>query len=179
MTKFNAPEQLVAAGKAQLDQLQSSAEAAIARSERLAALNLETARAVLAEGAANSKALLDAKDPQELIKLQSALAQPMVDKAVAYARGAYQIASEGQSEASKLFETQVAELNQSLASALEQAQKSAPAGSEPAFEAAKSMMAAANNAYDAMSKAAKQAAETAEASIAAATDAAVKAVGGK
>jgi adenine-specific DNA methylase len=88
----------------------------------------------------------------------------------------YEIASQSQEEFSKLFEAQIAELNKNLATALDKAAKSAPAGSDVAVAAVKSAIAAANSAYDSVSKAAKQVAEIAEANVAAATNATVKAV---
>ncbi len=179
MTKFDAPEQFAAASKANLESLLAQANTTFARAERLAALNLNTARSVLEDSAANTKALLAVKDPQDLVKLQATLAQPIVDKAVAYARSVYEIAAEGQNDVSKLFEAQIADLNKNLATALDQAAKSAPAGTEPAFAAVKQAIAAANSAYDSVSKATKQAVEMAEANVAAATDATVKAVKGK
>ena len=179
MTKFTAPEQFVEAGKAALETLLGQATSAFARAERLAALNLNTARSVMEDGVANTKALLAVKDPQELVKLQTSLAQPMVDKAVAYARSVYEIAAEGQNEVTKLVEAQIAEINKTVNSALDQAAKSAPAGSEAAFTAAKSAMAAANSAYDSVSKAAKQASDLAEANVAAATKATVQALSTK
>ena len=125
---------------------------------------------------ANTKALLAAKDVQELVSLQASLAQPIVEKAVAYARSVYEITSQSQEEMGKVFEGQVAEINKGVASALDKAAKSAPAGSDVAVAAVKSAIAAANSAYDSMSKAAKQVAEIAEANVAAATNATVKAV---
>ncbi len=179
MTKFATPEQFAAANKANIEAVLAQANAAFAKAERLAALNLNTARSVMEDGVANTKALMAVKDPQDLIKLQSSLAQPMVDKAVAYARSVYEIAAEGQEEVTKFVEGQIAEMNKLFAAAIDQAAKSAPAGSEPAFAAVKQAMAAANSAYDSMSKAAKEAAATAEANMTAATKTAVKAVSTK
>jgi phasin family protein len=176
MTVFATPEQFAAANKANIETLLTLANSAFANAERLAALNLNTARSVLEDGVANAKALLAVKDVQELVNLQAALAQPLVEKAVAYNRSVYEIASQSQEEFSKMFEAQVAELNKNLAAALDKAAKSAPAGSDVAVAAVKSAIAAANSAYDSVSKAAKQVAEIAEANVAAATNATVKAV---
>ncbi|HRP25584.1 phasin family protein [Thauera sp.] len=176
MSNFVAPEQFAAANKANIETMLTLANTAFASAERLAALNLNTARSILEDGVANTKALLAAKDVQELVNLQASLAQPIVEKAVAYARSVYEISSQSQEEMSKVFESQVAELNKGVASALDKAAKSAPAGSDVAVAAVKSAIAAANSAYDSMSKAAKQVAEIAEANVAAATNATVKAV---
>ncbi|HMZ82985.1 MAG TPA: phasin family protein [Rhodocyclaceae bacterium] len=174
---FATPEQLAAANKANVDALLTIANTAFASAERLAALNLNTARAVLEDSVSNAKSLLTAKDVQELISLQASLAQPMVEKAVAYSRSVYEIATQTQEELSKVAEVQFSEVNKGIAAALDKAAKSAPAGSDVAVAAVKSAIAAANSAYDSINKAAKQVAEIAEANVAAATNATVKAVG--
>lgn len=170
------PEQFATAAKANVETALSLANAAFASSERLAALNLNTARTMLEDSVANAKALLSVKDVQELVSLQNSLAQPTVEKAVAYVRSVYEIATQTQEEFSKAVEAQVAELNKNVAAALEQAAKSAPAGSDVAVAAVKSAIAAANSAYDSVTKAAKQVAEMTEANMAAATSATAKAV---
>jgi phasin family protein len=173
---FVIPEQLAATNKANVEALLTVANSAFASAERLAALNLNTARTVLEDAMTNTKALLGVKDVQELVNLQTAMAQPLVEKAVAYNRSIYEIATQNQEEVSKLVEAQVAEMNKNLATALDKAAKSAPAGSDVAVAAVKSAIAAANSAYDSVSKAAKQVAEITEANVAAATSATVKAV---
>lgn len=174
---LTTPEQLASANKANVEAMLTLANTAFASAERFAALNLNTARAVLEDGVNNAKALLGAKDLQEVISLQATLAQPSVEKAVAYSRSVYEISAQTQEEFSKLVEAQFAEVNKNVASTLDKAAKSAPAGSDVAVAAVKSAIAAANSAYDTMSKAAKQVAEIAEANVAAATNATVKAVG--
>lgn len=176
MTTFTTPEQFAAANKANIEGLLTLANSAFARAERLAALNLNTARSALEDGVASTKTLLAAKNPQELINLQATLTRPTMDKAVAYARSVYEIVAEGQQEVAKLFKAQFDEANKAFAVALDKAAKSAPAGSESAFAAVKSAFSTANSIYENVSKAAAQASEIAEANVAAATDATVKAV---
>lgn len=175
MTTFN-PEQFAAANKANIETLLSLTNSAFANAERLAALNLNTARSVLEDSVSNTKALLGTKDVQELVSLQASLIQPLLEKSVSYARSVYEIASQGQEELAKVLEAQLSELNKNVSSALDKAAKSAPAGSDVAVAAVKSAIAAANSAYDNFSKAVKQATEIAEANVAAATNATVKAV---
>jgi phasin family protein len=170
-------EQLASANKANVETLLSIANTAFASAERLAALNLNTARAMLEDSVASAKSLLAVKDVQQLMAMQTTLAQPAVEKAVAYSRSAYEIATQTQEELSKIVEGQFAELNKNIASALDKAAKNAPAGSDVAVTAVKSAIAAANSAYDSMNKAAKQVADMAQANVAAATSASVKAVG--
>lgn len=170
-------EQLASANKANVEILLSLANTAFASAERLAALNLNTARAMLEDSVSSAKALLAVKDVQQLMAMQSTLAQPAVEKAVAYSRSAYEIATQTQEELTRVIESQVSEINRNVADALDKAAKNAPAGSDVAVAAVKSAIAAANSAYDSMSKAARQVAEMSQANIAAATDATVKAVG--
>ena len=171
------PENLASANKANVETFLTLANTAFASAERLAALNLNTARSFLEDGMANAKALLGVKDVQQLVGLQTTLAQPSVEKLVAYSRSVYEIATQTQEEVSKIVESQFAEVNKNVASALDKAAKNAPAGSDVAVAAVKAAIAAANSAYDSMSKAAKQVAEIAEANMTAATSATVKAAG--
>lgn len=175
---FATPEQFAAVSKAQVESLLSIANTAFASAERLANLNLTAARALLEDSIANAKTVLGAKDVQELLTLQTSLAQPIVEKTVAYSRSVYEIGAQAQEEISKLVEGQLAEVNKSVSATLDKAAKSAPAGSDVAIAAVKSAIAAANSAYDSLTKATKQVAEIAEANVTAATDATVKAVSG-
>jgi len=174
---YSTPEQVASANKANIESLLTIANTAFASAERLAALNLNTARNLLEDTVSSAKALMGAKDVQELMNIQATLAQPTVEKAVAYSRSVYEIATQTQEELTKVFEAQFAEANKTMTSALDKAVKNAPAGSDVAVAAVKSAIAAANSAYDSMTKAAKQVAEIAEANVAAATSATVKAVG--
>ena len=174
---YVTPEKFAAANKANVETMMLVANTAFASAERLAALNLNTARSILEDSVANAKALLAIKDVQGLVAMQTALAQPAVEKAVAYSRSVYEIATQTQEELNKVLESQVGDMNKNVVAALDQAMKSAPAGSDVAVAAVKQAIAAANSAYDNMSKAAKQVAEMTEANVAAATSATVKAVG--
>lgn len=174
---YATPEQFAAANKANVESLLNIANTAFASAERIAALNLNTARSMLEESVANAKSLMTAKDVQELMAMQTSLAQPTLDKLISYSRNLYEIATQTQEEMNKVFEAQYAEVNKNVSTVLDKAAKSAPAGSDVAVAAVKSAIAAANSAYDTMTKAAKQVAEIAEANVAAATSATVKAVG--
>ena len=174
---FATPEQFAAANKASVEAMLSLANTALASAERIAALNLNTARSLLEDSVANTKAILGAKDVQEALSIQSSLAQPNVEKAVAYSRSVYEISAQNQEEVSKMLESQFGDFQKQIAGLLDKVAKSAPAGSDVAVAAVKSAIAAANSAFDSMNKAAKQVAEIAEANVAAATNATVKAVG--
>src|SRR5690606_41359023 len=110
MTKIQTPEQFAALGQANLESLMSLAGSAIARAERLAELNLNTVRSVLEDSMATTKKLAEAKNPQDLVSLQTELTKPLIVTAVSYARRVLSIASQGQQEDSCSCETQTAEL---------------------------------------------------------------------
>lgn len=168
-------EQFAAANKAAIDSLLSVANTALASAERIANLNLETARAAFEDSAANTKALLGAKDVQEAISIQASLAQPNIDKAVAYGRSVAEISTQTQEELAKLVEAQFGDFQKSVAGMLEKAAKSAPAGSDVAVAAVQSAIAAATSAFDNMRKSAQQVTALAQNNIAAATSATAKA----
>ena len=168
-------EQFAAANKATVDSLLAVANTALASAERIAALNLNTARSALEDTASGVQTVLSAKDPQAALAAQKSLAQPAVDKAVAYGKSVYEISAQMQEHMSKMIEAQFGDFQKNVASMLEKAAKSAPAGSDVAVAAVQSAIAAANSAFDNMRKAAQQATELAQNNIAAATSATVKA----
>lgn len=177
MFTITTPEQFAAANKASVDAMLTLANTALASAERIAALNLNTARSMLEDGVANAKAMLGAKDAQEFFSVQASLAQPSLEKAVAYTRSVYEISAQSKEEIGKLLEAQFGDFQKQTLALLEKATKNAPAGSDVAVSAVKSAIASATTAFESMNKAAKQVAEIAEANVAAATNATVKAVG--
>ena len=166
---FTTPEQFASANKATVDSLLSVANTALASAERIATLNLETARSVLEDSVSNAKALMGAKDPQEALSIQASLAQPSVEKAVAYSKSVYEISTETQEQLAKMVEAQFGDFQKSVATMVETATKSAPAGSEGAVAAIQSAIAAANSAFGNMNSVAKQFADAAQANMAAVT----------
>ncbi len=172
---YLTPDQFAAANKANLETLFGLTSKAFEGVEKLVELNLQVAKASLAETAENAKAALSVKDAQELLALQASLLQPSAEKAAAYSRHLYDIATATTSEFTKAAEAQFAELQKSFNGVVEGALKNAPAGSEQAVTLVKSAMTAANNAYESVHKAAKQAADIAEANFTAVTNTAVKA----
>lgn len=170
------PEQFAAANKAAVDSLLSVANTALASAERIASLNLETARTVLEDSVSSAKALMGAKDPQEAMSIQASLTQPNIEKAVAYSKSIYEISTETQEQLTKMVEAQFGDFQKNVASMLEKAAKSAPAGSDVAVAAVQSAIAAANSAFDNMRKTAKQVTDMAQTNMAAATSATTKAV---
>jgi len=167
---YVTPEQIQATGKANVETMLSLAAMQFAAMEKLATLNANAVKSVFEDSLSNTRALFGAKDVQEFMNLQSTLATPAIEKAIAYSKSVYEVATETNAELSKVAEKRVAEWNEDFSSLLDKAVKNAPAGSDVAVAAVKSMIAAANSAYDNMTKVAKQATEIAEANVNAATE---------
>jgi len=168
-------EQLLATQKANIDTLFTLGQKAFEGVEKLVELNMQTAKTAMDEIAEHTKSVMGAKDAQEFMALQSNLLQPTAEKAAAYSRHLYDIATSTGSEVTKLAESQMADAQKKFMSAVDNAVKNAPAGTENAVVLVKSAVAAANNAFDSVQKAAKQAADVAEANFQAMTNTAVKA----
>jgi phasin family protein len=162
---YTVPEQVVSLNKANIDTAMSVAAIAMATTEGLFKLNMAALKDSLNEAAQNANVLADVKEAKDLMSLQSSLAQPGMDKAIAYSRSVYEVVSKAQSQLTQLAEGRMAEVNKEIVSAMDKAAKSAPAGSEVAVAAVKSAMTAATTAFDTLSKTAKQVVDLAEAGV--------------
>ena len=172
MTTFASPETFAAGARANAESVLTLSKSVFATAERLAALNLNTARALLEDSVANARTLLETKDPKALISLQASLIKPAIEKAVAYSRSVYEISTDTSGEFTRLVEGQLADVNKTVADVIAKAAKSAPAGSEAAVTMMKSAVTAAGTAYESVQKAVKQAGDMAEANFASATESA-------
>ena len=168
-------EQVLASQKATVETLMGLTTKAFEGIEKIVELNLTASKAALAESAEHAKAVLSAKDAQELLALQSGIFQPLAEKTAAYSRHLYDIATSSTTELGKTFEEQAADAQKKFMGLVDSAAKNAPAGSETAVAVMKSAVAAANNALESVQKAVKQATDVAEANINAVTATAVNA----
>ena len=167
---YVTPEQIQAASKANVETFLAVANAQFSALEKLAGIQASAVMSAFEDSMANTRALLGAKDVQEFVSLQNTLAQPAIEKAIAYSKSVYEVATEANGELSKVAERRVAEWNENFVTLLDKVSKNAPAGSDVAIAGLKSMLAVANSAYDNLTKVAKQATEIAEANVAAATE---------
>jgi phasin family protein len=151
---YQAPEQLMALNKTNLEVAMKFASVAIQGAERIMELQLKAAKTAFADTVENAKTLAAVKDLQELAALKDSLAQPTINKATAYAKSLYDVTSATQAEFGKLAEVQIAEFNKQVVTGLDKMVKTAPA--EVGIAAFKSGIAAVNSAYDNLSKVAKQ-----------------------
>lgn len=175
---FTTPDQMIALHKSMLESFQAVAMKSVEGFEKLAELNMAAAKTSMEEGAEQVKAMLEAKDAKGLADMASHSAQPMADKATAYAKHVYEIASTTNAEIARILEKQVAESNRQLYSVIDTMAKNAPAGSEGMVTFVKSAVNAANTAYDQVSNATKRVVEMAEANLAAAAKTATQATAG-
>jgi len=166
---YQAPEQLMALNKANLEAAVRFAGIALEGAERMFELQLKAAKSAFADGVQQAKTLAEVKDPQEFAQLRNTLVQPSLEKATSYVKSVYDVAAATQSEINKLVEEQVSEYNKQVVTALDKLVKTAPAGSEVAVAAVKSAISAVNSTYDNLSKSAKQFAEMTQANVEAAT----------
>ena len=176
MTTQYSLQNFSAAQKANLESGLSLANTLFGSLERLAYLNLNTARNLLEETTTNTRMLGDAEGGPDALSLQTSWQQPSMEKSVAYWRSVYEIGVQTQDEVSKLMEAHMAELVNTVTAALDRAAKTGPSGSATTIAALKSAVVAFNSAFDSLSKTAKQVTELTEANVAAATDATAKAM---
>ena len=133
--------------------------------ERAIGVQMEYAKGALNQATADALAIAHAKDVQELLALRAKMAESALETLMGFSRSLYEAAAETQSEFGKLAEERMSSLQAAVAESVEQAVKSAPAGSDVAVAAIKSSLAATTAAYDTFSKAAKHAASLADAGI--------------
>ena len=172
----NTAEQFAATNKANLQALEGFTTQAFAGFEKLVELNMAASKAVLNESFSHTQAVLAAKDPKELMALQSGLVKPLADKSAAYAQHVQAILTGSTAEFTKAVEAKTAEAQKAFGGALESLTKNAPAGSETAVAAFKSALTAGQNALETAQTQAKKAVETAQANFTAATTQAADAV---
>jgi phasin family protein len=162
-------EQFTATNKANFETMMSLTAKAFDGVEQLTALNLQVVRASLDEAAETGRAALEARDPQALLALQTAVLQPSAEKATAYGKQVAGIVASFKADVEKVIAQQAAAAQSAFGSLIEAAGKNAPAGAGNGVDLFKSAMATANNAFESLQKVGRQAAETAEANYAAVT----------
>jgi phasin family protein len=158
-------DQFTAANEAAISQFAHFAQLSLANFEKFAQLGLGAARESLEQATSHAQSLAGAKDVHEVIALNSAALEPVMKRAYAYSRTAYEAAAETNSEVKRVVEAQTAEYNRAAVAALEEAFKYAPAGSESVVENVKTAFAAAQTAYNNMSSINKQIYDTVEKSV--------------
>jgi phasin family protein len=172
---YNATEQFAEFNQASVSNAIKLASFSIENAEKLVSLNINAAKMAIAQAIEGAQAAASVKDVQELLELRSKLAEVGVQSATGYSRTLYELSSEAQAGFSALAEETWKAYTKGVASWVEKASQSAPAGSDVAVNALKSTFAASSAAFDQFQKAARQVADFADASVRAAADTATKA----
>ena len=162
------------ANKTAVDQFYGFANSAFEGVEALTALNLQAAKTVLAESAETTQAVLSARSPEEVIRVQAAVMQSLPEKSAAYANQFKSIVESSFAAQRAAAEAKVADVQAQFVDAMSNALKNAP-GSENTMALVKSAVAASNNAYEGVNKATKQVADVVEANVSKLTEGATKA----
>ena len=172
----NTAEQFTATQKATLQALQGFTTQAFSGLEKLVELNMAASKAMMEESFSHTQAVMEAKDPKELLALQSGLLKPLADKSAAYAQHVQAILSGSTAEFTKAVEAKTAEAQKAFDGVMENLSKNAPAGSETAVAAFKNALTAGQTAIETAQAQAKKAVETAQTTFTAAATQAADAI---
>ena len=157
MSNLNmANEQFGDLSKSAIEDAMKFANVSLESIERMFALNLEATKVSLDVTAKNAKAVGTVKDAQALNGLTTKASETGVEFMTGYSKNLYEISNAAQAKFGALVEERVASFQKSVVEGLDKAAKSAPAGSDVAFAAIKSSLAASTAAMDTLTKAGKQ-----------------------
>ena len=152
-------------GRAATESAARAARISMDSAERAFTIQLEYAKGAVAQATLNARAVAQVKDVQELFAVRARIAENAMENLIGYSRSLYEVASEAQSEYSRLAEERMARFQAAVTEGVEQAAKAAPAGSDVAVAAIRSQLAATTAAFDTFTKAAKNLAAYADAGI--------------
>ena len=172
----NTAEQFATTNKANVEAFAGLTTQAFAGVEKLVELNMAASKAVLGESFSHVQAVLSAKDPQEVMALQSGLLKPMADKSAAYVQHVQSIVTGSSAEFTKAVEAKTAEAQKAFSGVVENLAKNAPAGTESAVTAFKNALTAGQNAIETAQTTTKKAVEAAQTNFTAAATQAADAV---
>lgn len=139
-----------------LDASSAAASRTLEGFQKLAALNMQTARTALEQSTEQIEALLSARDARTLAELVTSLARLSPEQFSAYAKAVYAISSETGGDIAAMIQKQVADSNKRLADAVESLARTAPAGMPDASDFIAQSMKAAKSAYEQMQAATRQ-----------------------
>src|SRR5262245_11558505 len=103
MIMYQAPEQLMAINKANLEAAMKFAGVALHSAERLLELQVKATKGAIADSVETAKAIAAVKDVQQFATLKDTLTQPTIERATAYAKSLYDVTAATQAEFGKLI----------------------------------------------------------------------------
>lgn len=121
--------------------------------QRLADLQFETAKRSIEESAMLLKALMSAKDDQELTALSTEIGNAVRDHTLSYAKSIYEAAVDAQAESARGFRAQVKDFSDGLLADVEGIGETAPIGGPIAIALVKSTVAGTNAVVETLSRA--------------------------
>jgi phasin family protein len=164
-------EQSISAQKASVETSFDILNKAFAGIDKLASLNLQAFKSILAENLEIAARVLSAKHPQELLSLETGQAQPAVEKAQSYWRHVYEIISSTLGDFNKTLEVQFKRYQYDWQAVVENLAKNAPAGSEAVLTAWKSAIETAGTTFESARKVTRQVTQIAGSNVTAANEA--------
>jgi len=167
-------EQFFASYKNGVEQLLASNPNTPDSVKKLVELNLQAAQSACDDANQLAQAVTSAKNPQELLDLQSNMLKAVTERTLSYSQKLVDIVSSSASDASlgKFAQGFGTAGQQPFMAAFENMAKVAPAGSEPVIAAMKNAVSTATSAMESMQKAVAQATSQAQANFNAMTGAA-------
>ena len=154
-------------GRAAVNAAARAARISMDGAERAMSVQLEYAKGAFTQATHTARAVSQARDVQEMVGLRTRIAENALENLMGYSRSLYEIASDAQSEYSRLAEERMGAFQQAMSEGVDQAARSSPGSSDVAVAAFKSHLAATTAAFDTFSKAARQMASFTDAGIAA------------
>lgn len=149
--------------QSQLNAYATLANSIIEQAAKLSALHLGLCKSLVEESSGAAKQIAFTANTQNLSSIVSAQVQPGLEKLTAYSQQLASIASQAQTEYSKLLEAQIAAGNQQIHSLLEGFSKAVPASPQAALTLVKSAISNAGAGNQMLPKFIKQNIETVEA----------------
>lgn len=179
---FPIPEPISSATKANLE-AQLAAFTALSTKmvesfEQVIDLNINAGKALLEDQAITTRQLLAAKDPQELVSLAAAQAQPAAARMIAYGRHLANITGSVQADFVRTAEESMAEAGRKMGAYADDAGRNAPPGADGLMAMFRTAFGNASAGYEQFNRATRQAVDAMEANMTASvnqfTDAAGK-----
>jgi phasin family protein len=161
----NKSEKLIAANKANAEAMLALTRKTVDSIERLANLNFSTFRENLLVGAKGSDALAGAKDPKQLLAVQSALAEPTLEHVRSYYHNLYELMLNMQKDITNVMESHYKSLSEEAENAIEETKSQLPAGGDIFATAMKSVLQANSEAFERMNFMAQQVAQITDSNI--------------
>jgi phasin family protein len=161
----NKSEKLVAANKANAEAMLALTRKTMDNIERLANLNFSTFRENLQTGVKGSDALVGAKDPKQLLAVQSALAEPTLEHVRSYYHNLYELMLNMQKDITNVMESHYKSLSEEAENVIEETKSQLPAGGDIFATAMRSVLQSNSEAFERMNFMAQQVAQITDSNI--------------